>query len=541
MAFGKKQVLFIGNDSLHHYLYKGHYAYLQEEYFWDQPDLVRNLAAALQKVGQNVPVSILSDQTEQQYRKDVLPKVGALDKRKMVERKLNMAFPQLPYRAALPLKTVAPRENDITPPNVLFAGLPQTPEISRVIQAVTESEVVLGDIGLVPMESVPIANRLIKLLHERTQVIDRPRWTILLTQQKTGGMRQVVLQDGELALTRLTPIFISNDSELGQVRDLIIKEFQATLTYLARFGYVPADGIDVIAITSEIMGEGLQQAALPVTHLYTLSVAEATRLLKSGPKIAGDTLYSDGLLAALAAGHKFVLPLQNATLKPLQQGRKMVWAAGLLLAVSMLALCGAAGMVQMQTSEINSKNEVGLNDMRTLQVRYNDLARQLNTLKYQPEMVQAVLNVRDELLKTNLNTEPTLQAIESLVDKGSMVLKSVVIEPAKLNAETVGGPPPTPPLDTAVQTYPPRVTITLQIAFVNAGDVEQSARLTEQLVNSLKGKFTQHVVRISQMVGNLSVDETVRGLSEQVSTLQVQTPEAQRNEFSEIQITGVAL
>ncbi len=540
MVFNTKQVLFVGNDGLQHYVYKGRYTFLQDEYAWDQPDLIRNLANALRKVGQNKPVIILSDQTEQQYRKDMLPKASFFDRTKMLDRKLNMAFAQTPYRAALPIKHM-PRDADATTPNVLFAGLPQTPEMTKVVQAVTESECVLDNVVLVPLETVPMINRLVKSLHERTQVIDRPRWTILLTQQKTGGMRQIVLQDGELALTRLTPIYIANESELGQVRDLMIKEFQATLTYLARFGYVAADGIDVVAITSEMMGEGLQQANLPVTHLYTLSISEATRLLKAGPKIVGDTLYSDGLLAAVAAGHKPILPLQNKALKPLQQGRKAIWLGSLLLALTMLGLCAAAVQIQLQTSDVNTQNDTGQNDLRMAQVRYNDLAKMLNTLKYKPEMVQAVLNVRDDLFKTNLNTEPTLQAIEALVDKGQYVVQEVRVEPAKVDATTVGGPPPAPPLNVTKPGYPPRITATLIVGFVPGAAVEQNARATEQLLEQLKTKFTQHSIRIVKMVGNLSVDQTVSGMSEQVTNMQMKAPEAQRNEVSEIEITGVAL
>ena len=536
----KQQILFIGNDGLQHFVCKGRYASLQDQYGWDQPDLVKSLAAALRKVGQNVPIILLSDQTEQQYRKDVLPKAGVMDRKKMLDRKLNMAFAQMPYRAALPIKS-APRDLDTPAPNVLFAGIPQTAEMTKVVQAVTESEVILGDVALVPVEAVQMINRLIKALHERTQIIDRPRWTILLTQQKTGGLRQIVLQDGELALTRLTPIFVSNEQELGQVRDVIIKEFQATLTYLARFGYVTADGIDVIVITSELLGEGLQQANLPVTHLYTLSVSEATRILKTGVQTVGDTLYSDGLFAAVTANHKILLPLQNAALKPLQQGRKLIWLGAMLLSVSMLALCGGAAWVQTQISALNTQIDTSQNDQRTMQIRYNDLAKVLNTLKYKPEMVQAVLNVRDELVKTNLNTEPTLQAVNGMIDKGTVILQNVTIEPAKLNAQTVGGPPPAPPLNATSPAYPPRITVMLTIGFVSGGDNEGNARLTEQLVAQLKTKFTQHTVRVNKMVGNLSVDQTMQGVAEQASTLQVQTPEAKHNETSEIEITGVAL
>ncbi|HEY1096120.1 MAG TPA: hypothetical protein VGF14_02670 [Alphaproteobacteria bacterium] len=543
---GKQQILFIGNDALHHYVCRGHTTYLQEEYHWDQPDLVRALTAALQAAGRNAPVLVLLDQAEQQYRKEVLPKVSVMDRTKVVDRKLAMTFPQLPYRAAFNLKPSsshhhAGTETTTNEPTLLLAGAPQTPELTKVMQAITDSEVLFSGLALVPTEATSMINRFIKLLHERTQVIDRPRWTVLLTHQKTGGLRQIVLQDGQLALTRLTPVFIADENELGGVRDIMVREFQATLNYLARFGYMPADGIDVIVVTSELLGEALQQVNLPVTHLYTLSVSEATRLLKAGPKAAAaDTLYSDGLLSALMATQRRVMPLQNASLKPLQQGRKAVLYTSRILAATIIGLVAYVGLNQMQIFEVKNKIETAENDFRILQVRYNDLAKKLNTLKYLPEMVQAVLNVRDELVKTNLNVEPTVQAIVALVDKGTMKVKKLSVDPLKVESENIGGPAPAPPLDTSVPTFPPRITVTLEVGFVSA-DVEQNARLTEQLATQLRSKFTQHNIRVMKIIGNLSVENTVQGLSEQVSTAELTAPAAKQNETSVIEISGVAL
>jgi hypothetical protein len=546
MLGSKKQILFVGNDSLHHYVCRGNTTYLQEEFFWDQQDLVRALTASIQTVGINAPVLVLLDQAEQQYRKESLPKVSIMDRNKVIDRKLAMTFPQLPYRAAMSLKATShlhavQSEQPLNEATLLLAGVPQTPELTRIIQAITESEALFAGIGLVPTEATSVINRFIKLLHERTEVIDRPRWTVLITHQKTGGLRQVVLQDGQLALTRLTPISVQNENELGGVRDVMVREFQATLHYLARFGYVPADGIDVIVVTSELLGEALQQVNLPVTHLYTLSISEAARLLKAGPKSSGaDTLYSDSLLAALMATQRMVLPLKNAALKPLQQGRSAVLWGSRLLAVSILGLMAFISLNQADIQSTVNKIETSENDFRILQVRYNDLAKKLNTLKYLPEKVQAVLNVRDELVKTNLNTEPTLQAINSVIDKGAVEIKKLVIEPMKLSSETVGGPAPEPPLDIQNATFPPSVTITLEVAFHSA-DVENNARLTEAIATQLRGKFTKHQVRITKIIGNLSVDNTVQGLSEQISQAELAAPEMKQNETSVIEISGVAL
>ena len=65
-------------------------------------------------------------------------------------------------------------------------------------------------------------------------------WTIFIGQNRSGGLRQIVTKGGELALTRITPIVETNEDIELWTGD-IFREYQATMTYLSRFGYTSND------------------------------------------------------------------------------------------------------------------------------------------------------------------------------------------------------------------------------------------------------------------------------------------------------------
>src|SRR5690606_3907516 len=73
-------------------------------------------------------------------------------------------------------------------------------------------------------------------------------WTVFVGQHSSGGLRQVVIRNGELALTRMTPI-IDSDADPEIWASDVVAEVKGTMSYLSRFGYDPADGLDVIVIS----------------------------------------------------------------------------------------------------------------------------------------------------------------------------------------------------------------------------------------------------------------------------------------------------
>ena len=101
-----RTVLLVSDEALYIYSASASGVDLIAAVDWDNADFERVVVETITKKCGRKPVLILNDMVEQHYRKEKVVKVGAGlgDKSGMIKRKLNVAFPSYPVRAAFPLK-----------------------------------------------------------------------------------------------------------------------------------------------------------------------------------------------------------------------------------------------------------------------------------------------------------------------------------------------------------------------------------------------------------------------------------------------------
>ena len=158
------------------------------------------------------------------------------------------------------------------PASYLFVAIPETDNIDRVSAAMLEAGVPIAGFGLLPAESAG----LVTLLSDRLFAGKgrKSHWAVLIGQHEAGGLRQVIVKDGRLALTRMTPPSEGGLQGPGWVEG-VIHEFKATLTYITRFGYSADDGLDVIVVCGDAEKKIFDQKTLPVTNFQCLETADA--------------------------------------------------------------------------------------------------------------------------------------------------------------------------------------------------------------------------------------------------------------------------
>lgn len=286
------------------------------------------------------PVVILNDAVEQHYRKEKIPHITLMDRASVVQRRLMVAFPHYSTRAAMVLKggarssfvgggkdSSAKGDGQV----YLFAAVPPTDAFSKVLGAVSRSGVVVDGYGLLPVESADMVKKLTDKLAKQKQIKDTSVWSVLIGQHHGGGLRQIVIKNGELALTRITPVPVPDDVDAGHWAGDVAHEFQATLSYLTRFGYSPDDGLNVIVVGNTFYGEQLEEMISVPCSYHSISVTEASGLL--GMSIVGDDVhYADFLHAAWIAGKtSLTLSLVSSDLKKISTPRKAASVAMLLL------------------------------------------------------------------------------------------------------------------------------------------------------------------------------------------------------------------
>ncbi len=493
----KKQILLIGNDGVQLYTVSGKRVAIYADFSESGASLSSDLRTAFRTVG--LPLVLVLDVAEQQYRKESIPNINFMDRGKVIRRKLEMAFPQQQMRAFIQLK---PRSNRDTGIVALFAGLSPTLTVTQVMDAILGSEVNVEGAVLLPIESTGLVSALVAAANKKPA---SARWSVLMTKHKTGGLRQVVIKDDELALTRLTP-FVSDPYNRNAVAEEIGREFNATLTYLARFGYVPADGLDLVVVGSEDVCDAVRAVPFPVTNLHAVTPFQAARLVGLTITQAGQ---SDGFGEALHAGwigtrRKTLMPLSAPLLDKIRQARQIARvvmlaaiAGGAYMAFEAFTLWGGNAVLQREIADSQSRRVV-------LQNEHDTKAKELNTLTLDPEKTRVILGIHDSFAKKNLALEPMISGIMAMTDRSAIIPEKFDVKPlvsTDLNA------PPSSDL---------RAAISLTIGFAPHIALDQAAILTRDFSEKLRTRFPGRKVSIVDIAGNLALDKTVQGLSERI-------------------------
>lgn len=137
------------------------------------------------------PVAVMLDVVEEDFRQEALPHVWGRARRAMVERKLAQYFRTTPYRAACLQGRGAGRRRD---DRYLFLALTNTDLLQPWLEAINAQGAPLSGIHLLPAVSQPLVQKL------------GSRGALLLVSLQGGGLRQSLFLDGQLTLSRLTPM-----------------------------------------------------------------------------------------------------------------------------------------------------------------------------------------------------------------------------------------------------------------------------------------------------------------------------------------------
>lgn len=370
---------------------------------WEQPDFEKALSEVVVKKCRKAPVLFINDMVEQHYRKEKLPRVQSFDKANMIKRKLAISFPNYPVRAALPLKE-KPRQVEnarIKADNYIFAALPSSEQFHKSLGAVQNSLNTISGYTLLPVESSVLVNKLSTQILRNQKAKEKPVWRVFMGQHEGGGLRQIVTRNGDLALTRMSPI-VSDQADKGDWVAEVAKEFQSTMSYLSRFGYNPKDGMHIITIADTSYQDALADAFKTECIFSVLNARDAAKML-SLPKVESDNdFYADGLhIGWIGSRSKFVLPMQSDDVEKISRPRQAAAFAMFLLLLSGAFQGYQIFNLQSQLDETvgNLENQTRLN--RRLDGEYQIELEKQGALGLDFLLVRASVNLSDALIKAD--------------------------------------------------------------------------------------------------------------------------------------------
>ncbi len=203
---------------------------------------------------------ILADTLAQDYKIETLPPVSFFDRRKLLTRRLEQAFPHKK------LKNARTRKDGSF---LLYAADENTPLGTWLdrIEALRNSS---GRVSLLPAES---ASMLPHLAPETEK-----GWALLLSAQETGGFRQIVAKDGEIVFTRLTPP-LPPLTHPDFIAETLAQDIKATRAYLLRAGLDENEPMALVALLPRPLHAPLKKQPFPTASPLLFTPEEAAHTL----------------------------------------------------------------------------------------------------------------------------------------------------------------------------------------------------------------------------------------------------------------------
>lgn len=495
---------------------------------WELPNFDQQLTEALIEQNQSRPVTILFDGADQTYRKEEnIPKLSFFDRSRFIKRKLEMAFPSYPIRTSILVKP-SKRKSRNAPkksPSYLFMAIPETDRLDKVSENLLESGVPIAGFGLLPAESEGLVTALSgKLFGGKTGA--KARWAVLIGQHETGGLRQVVVRNGNLALTRMTPTSEAGVKGPKWVEE-VMREFKATLTYIARFGYTADEGLDVVVICGDIEKQFFDKTSLPVTNFRCLKAVEALDIIGAKGVSLGETNFGDVVHAAWASKKRsLAVPVVVPGIRRIMAPRLAVRIVTLLMATLLLGLGGFSFSEYQNYNDLQTEIAQKQSRKTLLEHDYAQKSKVFDTLPVKPALVNGTLAVKKFVEGSSIRIAPTLDLLRRTLGS-NIKLSSLTFE----NRAAIS-------LNPRKKKNPRPLKIVFKFTITDANTLEQRVAGAERLLVSMRSAFPSYKIKINSQFGNVSRTGTFEGMTGDKSTT---GNSSSQEDTAEFEMQGVPL
>jgi hypothetical protein len=548
---GKKRVLMVGGEGVVLFSPSGKSGMERElSVAWDVPDFEDQLTEGLTR-GSGKSLVILFDGADQTYRREEnIPKLSPIDRPRFVKRKLELAFPSYPIRASMEVKAGGAKKKKgfslsggggtKSAPSYLFVALPETEQVDRVSAAVMEAGIGVAGFGLLPTESASLVTELSEKVFAGSPG-RRSRWALLVGQNETGGLRQVVVKDGNLALTRLTPASDAGTSGPGWVED-VIREFKATMTYISRFGYTPEDGLDVMIVCGDIEKEFFSGQDMGVQNFKCLNPGEALKHIGVRSFGLEKNNFADPVHAAWVGKKRSLrLPVRVPSLHRIHAPRLAANLGAIVLALGVIGILGVSS--QALLSYNSTQNEISLkeNQKQLAEREYTEASKAFDDLPMNPAIVRSAMAVKDMLEKNTVDLSPFLYKFRAALG-GDIILEDLKMEhkpSAALEGGARGAGVMAGFMVGGQQTDERgKLKVTFSFSLPDRLPLEQKIIRSEELQAALKTAFPEYDVVILQPFSGMQRDGSLRGTAGDIGDSSVQ---ASRKDVARFEMEGAPL
>lgn len=262
----------------------------------------------------DAPIHIFADVSDQSYTPAALPPVSALNIQKLVQRRLFKDFDKNDIKGALLIERSKTGRRDW---NYMFVSLRSAPPFSTWIETLVRQENRIAGIYPLPVEAEQFI-RDVKKAIVAENVVKPSVWQMMITHNKVGGLRQVILKNGRITFTRMAqPV---GGTSPGVVAGNIEQEALNTVEFMRRLGYEPEAGLDIIIITAAEVKRQLEPSRFQATNVFVMTPHEIAGQLGLEKTTEPKDKFADVVMLAYFGQHrKRILKLTTPLLTRIEQ------------------------------------------------------------------------------------------------------------------------------------------------------------------------------------------------------------------------------
>ncbi len=397
------------------------------------------------------PVEMIIDTMDQTYIQQTLPPVSALSVGRLIRRRLDRDFGANDIKGAVVLGREMTGRKDW---NFIMVGIEYSTQLSLWFDFLETLPNRFDGIYLVSVEAELIIKSLDKAMGVPAEGTGS-EWKFLVSHNKVGGFRQVILRNGKIIFTRMAQPIGESTPEV--IAGNIEQEILGTIEYMRRLSYTPQAGLDVYIIASSAVKPLIDASKFNASNTQVLSPYEvAGHLGIEGATQPTDQFGDVILAAAIGASRKHVLKLST-------QGSKQFDTLYQALIYQRMAAAAAGIMLFLYTGGIlvdiyNSHSESSdLEQKKTVQQQsITKLETEIKEANLDLEKANDLINLYTVLIEQRISPMPFIAKLQQTIHP-PIVVKEITWAIDR-GSDTVGKGKPLPKMTTVLTMEFPGVT-----------------------------------------------------------------------------------
>ncbi|MBT4879257.1 MAG: hypothetical protein HON42_05505 [Alphaproteobacteria bacterium] len=197
----------------------------------------------------NVPLYILTDVSEQSFKKVTFPSTNRMIIKKLITKRISRDYKKQDLHNFYNIKNKQDKDNKSS--NFIIANIANVSPLNDWIDYTHNISNPVDAVFSIPIELSALIDEVHNKLKIEGVAVSKVRWKILVIQLDMGGIRIIVNENSKLIFSRL--LSFNNDSTDENDLETLRSQILGTIEYLRRIGFKDKHGLNVFLLFGDAL------------------------------------------------------------------------------------------------------------------------------------------------------------------------------------------------------------------------------------------------------------------------------------------------